>query len=195
MWPSAVALSHWLMSNSNLIKNQTVLELGAGCGLTGLVAARLQAREVILTDFNQTVLRNLLRNVRLNDVVGCRVLGLDFYEQSGDSHQWKDLSGSQHRPVDVVVAADVICQADDAYAVANTVHDCLKVGGRAVVVCANANHRFGVDHFRTACDRVGLNVTENRMALEDGLSEDLLKASGYVPGMGMDLFQIRKVRQ
>jgi len=52
MWPSAVILSRWLVrmvtSSSSLLWNQkddrpaTVLEIGAGCGLTALVVAQLQ---------------------------------------------------------------------------------------------------------------------------------------------------------
>ena len=41
MWPSAVVLSRWLVSNPTELRGKTVLELGAGCGLTGLVAAKI----------------------------------------------------------------------------------------------------------------------------------------------------------
>ena len=110
------------------------MELGAGCGLVGLVTAKLQQQSessVILTDFNQKVLENLERNIALNNVAdNCIVKGLDFYQQSGScsfdtaaaatatgtSGGWKDLSGTVHAPVDVVLAADMICQPSDAMA-------------------------------------------------------------------------------
>lgn len=185
MWPSAVVLSRWLASNPTFVTGKRCLELGAGCGLVGLAAARLQQKHVIisggnrsenneceqqspcgcviLTDFNKSVLENLKRNVDLNDVAEqCQVSGLDFYEQKGSMSDdkttttWRDIDGVQHEQVDVVLAADMICQPDDAYASARTIHDCLRIGGRAVVVCADASHRFGVDHFEDACRQVGL---------------------------------------
>ena len=41
MWPSAVALSSWLIANPTVLYNKQIIELGAGCGLTGLVASRI----------------------------------------------------------------------------------------------------------------------------------------------------------
>jgi predicted nicotinamide N-methyase len=76
-----------------------ILELGSGCGLVGIVAARLLVQQqqqqgmiassssqvqqqqplVILTDYNRTVLQNLQRNIILNDVQNvASVVGLDF---------------------------------------------------------------------------------------------------------------------
>jgi predicted nicotinamide N-methyase len=40
-WPSAVVLSSWLLANPEILYNRQILELGAGCGLTGLVASRI----------------------------------------------------------------------------------------------------------------------------------------------------------
>ena len=43
MWPSAVVLSSWLLENPHVLYNKDIIELGAGCGLTGLVASRIVA--------------------------------------------------------------------------------------------------------------------------------------------------------
>jgi predicted nicotinamide N-methyase len=54
VWESAVVLAHFLASHTcgtpEWWRQKRVLELGAGCGLAGLVAAALGAREVVLTD-------------------------------------------------------------------------------------------------------------------------------------------------
>jgi Lysine methyltransferase len=124
----------------------TVLELGAGCGLTGLAAALCLRRHfqkemslssptistrVILTDFNPTVLENLKSNIALNDLNDiCSVVGLDFYQQvsstvdsdgvTKDKSTWVDMSGLTHEPVDMIVGADIICRPQDAQAIART---------------------------------------------------------------------------
>lgn len=227
MWPSAVVLAGWLVTDPSLVCNDgtAVLELGAGCGLTGLVAACLQQQRrkssprlvdrtteessasstsasVILTDFNPTVLENLKHNVALNDITDiCDVVGLNFYEQTdnrAENNQWKDMQGVAHDAVDVVLGADIICQPSDAVAAANTVNTVLKPGGVAYVVCADAAHRFGVDHFAKECQRVGLQVrTRDAREIYDGLGcqNNLEQTAGYVKSMSLTLFTIRKARQ
>ena len=60
-------MSTYLQQNSNLIKGKRVLELGAGCGLVGLVCAlALDAKSVLITDGDYQVLNNLRSNVQLN---------------------------------------------------------------------------------------------------------------------------------
>jgi predicted nicotinamide N-methyase len=260
MWPSAVVLSQWLVTNPSVVHGKRVLEIGAGCGLTGLVAARLQKQyakececdhinhhhsssgdrdrdrdhplwqrqEVILSDFNTTVLQNLQRNVALNNVEeGCSVVGLDFYEQSGTAHHgWKEMPNSgveeqhqhqqqqqqqqQREQVDVILAADMICQPADAVGAANTIHDALRPGGRAVVVCADSEHRFGVDIFESECRRVGgLEITVRDVGdLYDGklysssssgagagAGGGIEQTAGYVEGMSLIMFFIEKALQ
>lgn len=218
MWPSAVALAVWLMSNPDVVRGKRVLEIGAGCGLTGLVAARLQQQQrldkndstaadsasVTLTDFNPTVLQNLQRNVVLNHVAdNCSTAGLDFYQQTGTAETagWLDMAGARHAPADIVLAADMICRAADAVGAANTIHDAVKVGGRAIVVCANAEHRFGVDCFEGECRRVGLNVVSVE-DLEHAYGGKLLacttgleQTAGYVEGMRLTMFVLEKPEQ
>lgn len=220
MWPSAVVLSRWLISNQSILQSkppQRILEIGAGCGLCGLLAARLQQQQssdastrqddasdstkVLLSDFNGTVLENLDRNIALNGVQdSCRTVGLDFYQQSGTSCTgWKDMNGVIQSPVDVVLAADMICQPSDAVSAANTIHDTLRCGGHAYVVCADATHRFGVDHFARECQRVGLLVeTHNVADLYNGKllqGADMEKTAGYVNGMSLTMFLIEKPKQ
>ena len=226
MWPSAVVLSQWLLTNPSVVRGKRVLEIGAGCGLTGLVAARLQKhyakecsdnhnnhtdplmlsdgkrqhQEVILSDFNTTVLQNLERNIALNNVeTGCSVVGLDFYEQSGAASQWKDMNGVEREQVDVILAADMICQPADAVGAANTIHDALLPGGRAIVVCADSEHRFGVEIFESECRRVGLEITardvgdmyEGKLYSSGGMEQ----TAGYVEGMSLTMFFIEKALQ
>ena len=55
-------------------------------------------------------------------------------------------------------------QSKDAVAVANTIQHLLVPGGKAIVVSADAKHRFGVDRFESECLRVGLQITISNIA-------------------------------
>jgi predicted nicotinamide N-methyase len=226
LWPSAVVLSSLIANEAwlwDLVRKHdtdtsctaTVLELGAGCGLSGLVAAlclrKYQSKSVrvVMTDFNSMVLDNLQRNIHLNDVSDlCSVVGLDFYQQTGHAEQhWISMDNVPCDPVDIVIAADIICQPSDAEAVANTLHDTLKPNGVAYIVCADAKHRFGVDHLYEECQRVGLvipvstkdithfddnTVNEGTIRLQKDDIRNLEQTTGYVHGMKLTLFMIQK---
>ena len=198
MWPSAVALSTWLVSNPKAVQNQRVLELGTGCGLSGLVVAGLQRNQpdarITLSDFNWKVIENARRNIELNNVYA-EAVKLDFYEQSGSSEGWLDGQGQRQDQVDVVIAADMICQPSDAVAAANTIYDALKPGGKAYVILGDAVHRFGVNHFEGECRRVGLEVALSNVAdLYDGklIDQNMHLTTGYVDGMTLTMFLIDK---
>src|SRR4051812_18929385 len=55
LWPSAIALAHEVASRPEDFRGRSVLELGAGTGLPGIVAASLGGR-VVQTDRDQLAL-------------------------------------------------------------------------------------------------------------------------------------------
>ena len=54
IWPGASVLFRYLEKNSASVKGKTVLELGAGCGLCGLMSGAMQASRTIITDGNES---------------------------------------------------------------------------------------------------------------------------------------------
>jgi len=237
MWPSAVVLSSWLLAHPHVLFRKEILELGSGCGLTGLVASKIahtmkmqslingmseekkidtrlvgagiekQRHEVLLTDFNTKVLQNLDRNIALNELNSVvKTDQLDFYVQQGDNYMggWVSGSGNTKRsPVDLILAADVICKPSDSVAASKTVHDALRPGGEAIFVSANAEHRFGIDIFENECKQSGLivevidvaDLCEGKLLPQTEKCEDpcgIRKTSGFVDGMSMTMFRIRK---
>lgn len=152
MWPSAVVLSEWLAANRHFLTAKSILELGAGCGLSGLVAGKLLDQSVgpkpesrvILTDFNSTVVKNSASNIALNGLEGfVHAEELDFFQQDTGLKGWLDNEGNIRSQVDLILAADVICQVEDAFAVARTIVCALKNEGTAIVVAADSRHRYG----------------------------------------------------
>jgi predicted nicotinamide N-methyase len=66
LWGGSEALCHYLIEHPDLIVGKSVLELGAGVGLCGIVAHHLGASQVILTDGDAQVLTKLRHNVKRN---------------------------------------------------------------------------------------------------------------------------------
>jgi predicted nicotinamide N-methyase len=67
LWESAIGLARWVASMGNQMRGRRVLELGAGLGLPGIVAASLGA-EVWQTDYLVGTLAVAAENARQNDV-------------------------------------------------------------------------------------------------------------------------------
>ena len=67
LWPAAIALAHEMVARANTIKGKRILELGAGTGLAGIVAASLGGR-VVQTDRNELALSVCRRNGERNGV-------------------------------------------------------------------------------------------------------------------------------
>ncbi|KAL3684394.1 hypothetical protein R1sor_002416 [Riccia sorocarpa] len=62
VWPGAQLLAEYLLQKGNDVKGFSVIELGAGLGLTGLLCARL-CEHVVITDYNETILKVMQMNV------------------------------------------------------------------------------------------------------------------------------------
>ena len=67
LWPAAVALAHDVAARADALPGARVLELGAGTGLPGIVAASLGAR-VVQTDRQAVALHVCRRNAERNGV-------------------------------------------------------------------------------------------------------------------------------
>lgn len=175
MWPAAVILSRYITNNPSLILDHgDIIELGAGCGLVGFVAAAMLRQDikdkkqdkepanVFITDYDTQTRENLKLNARLNDFEKhTEVLGLDFFDQSEetfDSKLWTDMEGGKHPQVNLILGADIIAYSNDAGNVANTIQAALTEGGLAIIVTANEDRRFGVKYFEEACYSRGLEV-------------------------------------
>lgn len=105
LWQAAPRLAKFLMAQDDMIKGKTVMELGAGLGLVGIVAHHVGAERVIMTDGDTKTLQQMRENVLSNcrkesDSIECRQLlwgapHMDVFEKS-------------HGKFDVILGADVI---------------------------------------------------------------------------------------
>lgn len=96
LWASAEALASRLAQEPTLVAGKRVLELGAGVGLVGMVAAHLGGM-VTQTDYHPDVLAVCRSNQALNGVENLTIRKADWRE-------WpSDLTG-----FDLVIAADVL---------------------------------------------------------------------------------------
>jgi methyltransferase-like protein 23 len=95
LWPAAIALAHDLAARADALPGRTLLELGAGTGLPGIVAASLGAR-VTQTDRLELALDVCRRN-------GARNGALHIRYRLADWTAWDDPAR-----YDFIVGSDVL---------------------------------------------------------------------------------------
>ena len=69
-------MGHYLLDNWETLKSSSILELGAGVGLAGILASKLPGAErVVLTDYDHGSIKLLEENVQLNSTANdtCKI--------------------------------------------------------------------------------------------------------------------------
>lgn len=117
LWESAVALAEELAARRPTIAGRSVLELGAGLGLPGIVAAQ-QGADVVQTDHDPLALQVCARNAELNDL---------SHSISYRVADWRAWAGPTR--YDIILGADILYDRDDHAHVAQTLAAALAPGG------------------------------------------------------------------
>ncbi|CAF2039189.1 BnaA09g11250D [Brassica napus] len=78
VWPCSVILAEYVWQQRSRFRGSTILELGAGTSLPGLVAAKVGANVTLTDDSSKAeVLENMTRVCELNKL-NCNVMGLTW---------------------------------------------------------------------------------------------------------------------
>jgi predicted nicotinamide N-methyase len=79
LWPAAAQAGQYLIDNWKEIGASSVIELGAGCGLSGIVAAKQDGvQHVVWTDYDNGSLQLIRANVDLNSIQSGKVHFLEW---------------------------------------------------------------------------------------------------------------------
>ncbi|KAM6957124.1 histone-arginine methyltransferase METTL23 [Aplochiton taeniatus] len=119
VWPCAVVLAQFVWTQRRGMHQKTVLELGAGVGLPGIVAAKCGAN-VVLSDSTELplCLENCRRSCTINSLPDVLVVGLTWGEISPDIVLLP--------PLDLILGSDVFYEPEDFENVIVTISFLLK---------------------------------------------------------------------
>lgn len=91
-WPAGQAAARWILDHPEIVRGRDVLDLGAGCAVAAIAAARGGARRVLAADCDPFAAASASRNARRNGVCVATTVA-DAFERAS---AW-----------DVIVAADL----------------------------------------------------------------------------------------
>jgi predicted nicotinamide N-methyase len=145
LWPSSMGLSEFLVKNSRLVKNKTVLEIGCGLGLCGIVAAK-SGGSVMLTDYIQQAIDFAAYNWKQNFKTSPNTKLLDWRKPEG------------FEPVDVLLASDVAYESRSFKYLINAFKKLVKKNG--LILISEPNRKFTKEFFQKLKDN-GFQLKED----------------------------------
>jgi len=102
-WLAGEHLAKWCLANTQLFSQKRVLELGSGCGLTGLAVLSLnQAEWFTFTDVHDSVLTYIQNNVEINN------RGLETNCCDVRYLSWDEPSSWGNSSYDIILGADIV---------------------------------------------------------------------------------------
>lgn len=152
LWPASIALAYELASREPELRGGTVLELGAGTGLPGLVAASLGAR-VVQTDRHELAMSVCRRNARLNALEGIEYRIVDWTVwEDGERYDW-------------IIGSDILYSETLHPQLSQIFHANLAPGGKVLI---SDPLRQPTLRFLQSLEERGWHVTMARWDLEAG---------------------------
>ncbi|KAM7273653.1 hypothetical protein ACFE04_028317 [Oxalis oulophora] len=124
IWPGAMLLNHYLSRNADMLKGSSIIELGSGAGITGVLCSRF-CRQLVLTDHNDEVLKILKKNIDLlessENSSCCTELAAEKLEW-GNSAQINHISKTYPDGFDLILGADIYILQNFYYLIQQLLH-------------------------------------------------------------------------
>jgi methyltransferase-like protein 23 len=120
LWESAIGMARFLLGMPELVSGKTVLELGCGVGLSGLIAAACGGI-VKQTDHQPGVLELAKKNAEANGIFNVEQFLADWTD-------WKIRD-----PFDVVIGADILYERTMHYHLETVFRKSVKPGGMLIL--------------------------------------------------------------
>jgi predicted nicotinamide N-methyase len=159
-WTGAATLCEYMASEPSMFENaKSVLELGAGPGLCGLVHASLWCgRTVVVTDGHQAACSLITKNIGLNKmdaaVHSCRLRwgSVDDHAECDE-----DIAALPLQSYDCIIASDCFFNTEVLAPFTRTAARLLTSGG-ALVLSVPGRNASKIEPLIEACDRLKLGL-------------------------------------
>ncbi|XP_073224361.1 uncharacterized protein [Cicer arietinum] len=130
VWPGAMLMNDYLSKNVEMFQGCSVIELGSGVGITGILCHRF-CNKVVLTDHNEEVLKIIKKNIELHSCpenISPTSQGLEAEKlEWGNTDQINEILQKHHGGFDFVLGADISFQQSSIPLLFDSVRQLLQV--------------------------------------------------------------------
>ncbi|KIV97744.1 hypothetical protein PV10_01454 [Exophiala mesophila] len=136
LWNAGQVVAQYLEENAqSLVKNKTVLELGAGAGLPSLVSATLGAKQVVVTDYPESdLISNLQYNIQHNLTEADSPISAHGFLWGAPAQGLKDKLSPDADGFHLLILADILFNHSEHGKLLATLRDCLAKSNDAVAL-------------------------------------------------------------
>lgn len=171
-------MCEYLKSNTSVVEGKTVLELGSGRAVCGIVAGKLGAKKVVCSDNNTAVLDAASETISINEVAtSVETTKID----------WTDLDSEDKQTYSVILASDILYLSCLAPPVFNTVKKYLAKDGTFLY---SHEHRTG----HTGIEQMGKDGIGSFLTLckENGFETQEVFKNKTKGGSSVAIFQVKQ---
>ncbi|GAV62144.1 Methyltransf_16 domain-containing protein [Cephalotus follicularis] len=104
VWPGAMLLNDYLSKNADMLRGCSIIELGSGVGITGILCSRF-CRQVVLTDHNEEILDKNIELHSSSENSNCELVAEKL--EWGNVDQINQISQNYSGGFDLVLGADI----------------------------------------------------------------------------------------
>ncbi|KAI1871594.1 uncharacterized protein JN550_004588 [Neoarthrinium moseri] len=186
-WEGALHLASYLVSKSDLVLGKSILELGAGAGFISIMCAKyLGAARVVATDGDERVVKDMRRNLLLNELETEELISAEQLVWSRDLHD----KISDGPGFDIVLGADIIYDKGATEALVDTLSALFDAMPQVSVLLSNA-FRFPdvFEVFQTGCAR---NKLRTRVIDYNMTPPAAQKSLFYTTSMPLQIIEIQQ---
>ncbi|CAL8301524.1 unnamed protein product [Merluccius merluccius] len=164
-WEAALYLAEWALDHQEPFTCRSVLELGSGAGLTGMVVCRgCSPSSYLFSDFHPSVLQRLRSNVELNGLGEAGGAGGEGGVVSVEVEEldWESVSEERLREIgaDTVIAADVVYDPDTISCLVKLLSRVLRCSSPGelprVLICSTIRNPDTYNSFKRQLEEAGV---------------------------------------
>jgi predicted nicotinamide N-methyase len=204
LWESSVLFSRYIKKNHNLFENKNIIELGSGCGLLGITCLlHTKCKHLTFTDYQQSVIENLLKNIELNKI-NHQHLSLSTPDGISENNSpyciscfpgrysilnldWRDYDKYKSESYDYIIGSELIYSGGHIEELVKLIKNLLKSDGKAMIVMpekrsmtnkfleylSENNLSYESKYFKDECEDIFDQILEDQKESKK-LFEDLL---------------------
>ncbi|KAH7886195.1 putative methyltransferase-domain-containing protein [Phlebopus sp. FC_14] len=209
-WRASVVLAQYLLEHPEYVSHKTVLELGSGTGLIGILVASMQLRahsfhsttnamqherrRVFLTDVNSSVLARCRHNIHLSCNRSSLHPGIEYWSLDWfDSLTCRESLSSLfcEANADIILGADIVFDPELVPPLVATLHVAISHGSiRMALIALTVRNEETLSYFLHEIQKV-LRIEEVKLTITDGFTS--LAPDEVDAGLEVRLFRLTRI--